>query len=142
MIIIMNSWAWIEYFLGSEYGKVVRKYLSSNQYIVTPNIVLLEIASKYTREGFSKEEILKRLMFIVKKSDIAEFDYKIAAEAAKCMIELRTHSKKLGTKKKPGIADGLILAIARKIGGKILTGDDHFKGLPETIFIKSSNTSD
>ncbi len=30
--------------------------------------------------------------------------------------------RKLGPKKKPGIADGLILTLARRLGMKILTG--------------------
>ena len=135
MKIIIDSWAWIEYFSGSKHGQIVKEYINKNS-IITPNIVLLEIASKYIREGFKEREILKRLLFIIKKSDIIDFDYEIAVEAAKCMLELRKHAKKMNIKKKPGIADGLILALAKRLNGKILTGDDHFKNLPETIFIK------
>jgi len=138
MIVIIDSWAWIEYFSGSKYGQIVREYINSHR-IITPNIVLLEISGKYIREGFSEQEIFRRLLFIIKKSDIVNFDYKLAVEAAKCMVELRIHAKKLQIKKKPGIADGLILALARKIGGKILTGDDHFRDLPEVIFIKQGS---
>ncbi len=139
MIVIIDSWAWIEYFSGSKYGRIVKEYLNKHS-IITPNIVLLEIAGKYIREGFDAQEIFRRLLFIMKKSDVVDFDYKLAIEAAKCMVELRIHAKKLRIKKKPGIADGLILALARKIGGKILTGDDHFKDLPEVIFIKQSSS--
>jgi len=135
MIIVADSWIWVEYFRGTKYGALLNRFLSSGE-VVTPNIVLLEIASKYVREGRSQEEIELRLRFIVSKSTIAEFDYELAVDAAKCLLELRSHAKKLGIKKKPGIADGLILAIARKLNAKILSGDEHFRGLPETIYAK------
>lgn len=135
MIIVIDSWAWIEYFSGSSSGRIVRDYLAKYP-VVTPNIVLLELASKYIREGFSESDIRRRLLFVLKRSELVEFDYDLSVEAAKCLIELREHAKKLGMKKKPGIADGLILAIARRVGGKILTGDPHFKNLSEVIFIK------
>ncbi|MHA1589063.1 MAG: PIN domain-containing protein [Candidatus Njordarchaeales archaeon] len=135
MIIVLDSWAWIEYFSGSEHGLIVKDYLEKHQ-IITPNIVLLEIAGKYAREGFNREEILKRLLFIIKKSEIIDFDHELAVEAAECLIELRKHAKKQGIKQRPGIADGLILAITRKVRGKLLTGDKHFKGLRDVIFIK------
>lgn len=134
-MIIADSWIWIEYFRGTKSGKMLEKYLR-NKEVATPNIVLLEVSSKYIREGVSKEDLKLRLRFIVAKSSIVEFDYELAVNAADCLLELRKHAKKLGIKKKPGIADALILAIARKLGAKILTGDEHFKDLPEVIFAK------
>lgn len=136
MSVIIDSWSWIEYFAGTEYGKIVKEYLEKHL-CFTPNIVLLEIAGKYARAGFSKEEILRRILFIIKKSEILEFTYEDVVEASFCYLELRKHAKELGLKKKPGIADGLILALARRYNAKILTGDEHFKGLKETIFIKT-----
>lgn len=136
-MIIADSWIWIEYFRGTKHGKLLEKFLKRGE-VATPNIVLLEIASKYTREGLSKEELALRLRFIVAKTTIIEFDYELAISAAECLLELRKHAKKLGVKKKPGIADALILAIARKLGAKILTGDEHFRDLPETVFAKNA----
>jgi len=139
MIIIIDSWAWIEYFAGSAYGSIVREYLSDEYTVFTPNVVLLEIAGKYAREGFDEKETLKRLLFILKKSDILEFDHELAVKAGKCLLELRENAKRLRLKKEPGIVDGLLLAMARKLKGKILTGDEHFKDLKEAIFIKETS---
>ena len=134
-MIIADSWIWIEYFRGTDYGSILDKYLKKSQ-VATPNIVLLEIAGKYIREGLPKDLVRARLLFIVTKSEIVEFDHELAVSAAECLLELRAHAKKLGLKKKPGIADGLILALARRLGMKILTGDEHFKNLPEAIYVK------
>jgi predicted nucleic acid-binding protein len=35
-----------------------------------------------------------------------------------------------------GLADSIVLCIARSIKGKVVTGDEHFKDLDEVIFIK------
>jgi len=136
MNIIVDSWAWIEYFAGTKYGAIVKEYLEKHV-CFTPNIVLLEIAGKYAREGFSEKEILKRILFIIKKTEIIEFTYEDAVKASFCYLELREHARKLGLKKKPGIADGLLLALARRYNAKILTGDEHFREITEVIFIKA-----
>jgi predicted nucleic acid-binding protein len=35
-----------------------------------------------------------------------------------------------------GLADAYVLATARKLKSKILTGDPHFKGMKEAVLIK------
>jgi len=35
-----------------------------------------------------------------------------------------------------GLADSIILCTARVVNGNVVTGDEHFRGLEETIFIK------
>ncbi len=59
---VYDTYAWIEYFRGSEKGAVVKRLLESQEGY-TPSIVLAEAARKYRREGFSEDDILKRLLF-------------------------------------------------------------------------------
>nr|MDO8099121.1 hypothetical protein [Candidatus Njordarchaeota archaeon] len=35
-----------------------------------------------------------------------------------------------------GLADSMILRTATAVNGKVVTGDEHFKGLSEAIFIR------
>jgi predicted nucleic acid-binding protein len=35
----------------------------------------------------------------------------------------------------PSLFDAILLATARTLGAKLLTGDEHFKGIDETIWI-------
>jgi len=48
--IVVDSYAWIELFAGSDKGeKVRRKYMEKSEEIYTPDIVLAEMARKYIR---------------------------------------------------------------------------------------------
>lgn len=132
-MIILDSYAWIEYFLGSEAGKVVKQYLGSEE-VATPSIVLAEIARKYIREQMEEKDVLRRLLFISANSGIMEIDAKLSLAAAKAYMELLKKAKIEGLAK-PSLADGIILAVGRALTAKILTGDEHFKGLKEVIQI-------
>jgi len=130
-MLIVDSYAWVEYFLGSEKGAIVKKYLDTEQ-AVTPDIVLAEVARKYLREGMASEEIKKRLYFISARSDIAALDADLSLTAAEAWRELARKTRK---KPSPSLVDGIVLAMARKRGARILTGDIHFRGLKEVIML-------
>jgi hypothetical protein len=53
---------------------------------------------------------------------------------ARATVELRqaAHSARLQI---PGLAEGLVLATARVAHSKLLTGDPHFRPLPETLWL-------
>lgn len=132
-MIVLDSYAWIEYFLGSDAGKVVKGILDAEE-ATTPSIVLAEIARKYLRERIEEKNVLERLLFITANSAIAEINADIGVSAAKAYSELleKTRREKLN---KPSLADGIILATGRCLRAKILTGDEHFKGLDEAVYI-------
>jgi len=133
--LVIDTYAWIEFFLGSEKGELVKKLLLSAEEIYTPSVVLAEIARKYVSEDLSEKTIEKRLKFIKKVSIIIEIDQELALKAGKTYFELVEHAKRRKLKQRPGLIDAIILATARKLGAKIVTGDQHFKGLEETIWI-------
>ncbi len=64
---VIDSYAWIEYFKGSEHGKRAKKYIESG-YCVTPTIVLAELSDKYHREGWKFWE--EDLEFVLAKAKI------------------------------------------------------------------------
>ncbi len=51
MKIVVDSCAWVELFIGSDKGAVIKEKLSDVEEILTPDIVLAELARKYRREG-------------------------------------------------------------------------------------------
>jgi len=132
-LIVLDSYAWIEYFLGSEAGEVVKGYLNTEE-AATPSIVLAEIARKYLRERMEEKDVLRRLVFISASTTIAEINANLSLAAAKAYLELLEKTKKEKLKK-PSLTDGITLATGRALGAKILTGDEHFKGLREVIYI-------
>ena len=133
--IVVDTYAWIEYFRGSRIGEKVKEYLIQADYAYTPTIVLAEIARKYIREGMDLSVVEKRLEIIEEVSTIIGIDHKIALEAGKAYVELLQYSKKQQLKTVPGLADAIVLATARILKAKVLTSDKHFKNLKETIWI-------
>ena len=42
---------------------------------------------------------------------------------------------------RPGLGDAILLATARALGAKLLSGDSHFKGMQETIWLEDQQPS-
>jgi len=68
-------------------------------------------------------------------SDVVEIDRKVAILIGGSWKELLENAKRQGLKKRPSLADAIIPATAKLVKAKVLTGDDHFKGLLEAIFL-------
>jgi predicted nucleic acid-binding protein len=132
--IVMDSYAWIELFLGSEKGKKVIEIVSSADEVITPDLVLAEIGRKYIREGANEKEVKNRLKFIEENSIVACLDADISIEGGKAFLELLEKSKKEG-KNKPALTDSILLALARKYSAKIVSSDKIFEGMKEVILI-------
>ncbi|MFP3202598.1 MAG: PIN domain-containing protein [Sulfolobus sp.] len=130
----MDSYAWIELFLGSEKGKKVIEIVSSADEVITPDLVLAEIGRKYIREGANEKEVKNRLKFIEENSIVACLDADISIEGGKAYLELLEKSKK-ESKNKPALTDSILLALARKYSAKIVSGDKIFEGMKEVILI-------
>ena len=70
MILVFDSYAWIEYFAGTSRGSTVKELMVAADLIYTPSVVLLEVANKYSREGFDADTIRERLRIIREMSII------------------------------------------------------------------------
>lgn len=134
MKIVIDAYAWVEIFVGSETGEKVREKLAEVDEIYTPDVVMAEIARKYLREGAELRMILERLRTIVETSDIASINIDIAIESARCHMELSAKAKKERLKA-PSLFDAIVLATTRVLNARVITGDKHFKNLPETLWI-------
>ena len=135
MKIVIDSYAWIEHFIGSEKGRKVDKILEDAEEVYTPDTVLAEVARKYVREGVEPKLVDERLEEIVEASNIICLDAKLAANAANSYIELEANAKKCKLSR-PSLFDAIVLAAGRSIESNIITGDHHFRNLPETIWIE------
>jgi len=132
--IVIDAYAWIEIFIGSEKGNRVKETVEQADEIFTPDTVMAEVARKYHREGAEEQTIRARLETIGAASSIISISDELALEAAKCYMELlRTKRAKLS---KPSLFDAITLATAKLLKAKVITDDEHFKGLPETIWIQ------
>ncbi len=124
---VIDSFAWIEYFVGSTEGAKVKPFVEGGK-SMTPTIVIAELSGKYRKENLSFDEDLN---FITGKTRVIPLDSKIANEAGKLNHERKNRVRRWG------LADSIVLATAREHNAKIVTGDEHFRDLPEeTIMIK------
>jgi predicted nucleic acid-binding protein len=132
---VVDSYAWIEHFLGSEKGEKVDEILQNSDEIYTPDVVLAEVARKYAREGVEERIIQTRLEQIEDASNIVDLDVELALEAAKCYLAMEADSKKRKLTL-PSLFDAVVLATGKSLDAKILTGDQHFRGLAETLWLE------
>ena len=126
MVLVLDTYAWIEYFLATEKGKKVRTLLDEHK-IITPILVIVEFKCKALREKWEFAEFIE---FIKSKSQISYLSDEISDLSSDLYIEMRKKSKD------SSIIDAIILATARVNDAKLLTGDKHFKTIEDVLFLE------
>jgi predicted nucleic acid-binding protein len=134
LIAVVDSLAWIEFLGGTAFEPEIREVLGGADVIVTPDLVLAEVARKLARDGISRSTSIHKLRDISTLSQVTPINLDVALGVAATDDELRKNAKTRRLQR-PGLADGVILSMARVLKGKVLTGDGHFYGLPETIWL-------
>jgi len=125
----MDSYAWLEYFMGTEAGRKVKQIIDSEtDEKLTPSICLTETYVKILKTE-DKEKAELRRAFIKSRSALIPLDEDLAVEAAKTDVTMK--KKVHGW----GLADSIVLSTARDRQGKVVTGDRHFRGLAEADMI-------
>lgn len=122
--IVVDAYAWIEFFRGSQQGRKLSDLLE--QELITPSIVIAELSFKYAKE---KIDFANRFNFIKTKSKICTLDSNLASTAGKIRYERKNINGW-------GIADSIILATAKLFKANVITGDEHFRDLKEAIMVK------
>lgn len=123
---LLDSFAWMEYFMGTLKGEKVKRFVEDNSQLYTSPIVIAEIYSKSRRTDGNEQE---RTDFIMKRCAVVVLDEKIAIEAAKIHAENKVKTPDFG------LADAIILASARSRNMKVLTGDSHFKNFEDAVML-------
>jgi predicted nucleic acid-binding protein len=132
-MVVYDTYAWVEYFLGTDKGLKVRALLREEGGY-TPSIVLAEISRKYLREGVSPEIVGKRLLFIEAMTEIVDITVEIALKAGETYLELLQHSKRVKGRT-PSLADAIVYSTALLLGEDLVTGDRLFRNLPHVLYI-------
>ena len=122
----VDAYAWIEYLRGSEKGRYVRKILEGDNEVYTCSVTLAEVVSKVVRSGLSHEIAYQA---ITSNSRVIEVDAELSKEADILHVGVRNKVRDFS------LADAYVLACSKRLRAKILTGDPHFKDIPETIMI-------
>lgn len=127
MLYIIDSYAWIEYFLGSQKGAVLRKVFQEEKHqFLTVECCLAEI------QGWAlinKKDFDALFKIIRANSDITPLTEHDWIDAGKERFEQRK------TQKDFGLIDATLLVKQKALRCKIISGDKHFKDLNDVVFL-------
>jgi predicted nucleic acid-binding protein len=124
--VVLDSFAWIEYFNGTSAGEKVQNFLETGV-ALTPAIVVAELSEKHKRLN---REFGPKYDFVKARTSIVPLEEELARVAGEVNFERKKRVKGWG------MADSIVLATARRAGSKIVTGNPHLKDLTEeTIFV-------
>jgi len=118
---LLDSFAWIEYFMGSRRGLKVKDYIEGNEPLYIPSICLTEVKSRYLKEG---RDPTARINTITERSLIVPLSIEIALLAADVKQRYRLHT-----------IDAIVYATSQHRNLTLVTGDQHFKDLPNVEMI-------
>lgn len=125
---IIDSWAWIEYLIGSSYGEKVKQIVENNENeIFTCILNIAKIMSMTKRENRDSDSAYN---VIISLSQICDISEELSKQAGLLHAEMRKTIKDFG------LIDAFVLKTAREIKAKIVTGDEHFRNMKEAILIK------
>ena len=125
---VVDAWAWVEYLIGSEFGTKLKEVLDEDSSeVYTCAITLAEVISKVAREGRDVEAAYTMLL---SNSQVINVNEELSKHAGLLHCEMRRSLKDFG------LADAYVLATARKLKAKVLTGDMHFKDVKEAVLIR------
>ena len=124
---MIDAYAWIEYLDGTSKGAKVRDIIEDpHNTCVTSVVTAAEVVSKFVRRGKDPRLGIRALE---DNSQLQPVDMSIARSAGEIHAELRKKVVDFG------LADAFVLATSRNKPSKVLTGDLHFKGVPEAVMI-------
>ena len=124
--LVIDSYGWIEYLDGTKLGSRVKELLEEDNEIFTSSLTVAEVISKVARKGMDVKIAYDTL---TSNSTIISADAELSLTAGVIHSEMRK------TLKDFGLADAYVLATARRLSAKVLTGDQHFKGIHEAIML-------
>lgn len=129
---MIDTYAWVEYLIGSEAGAKAKKYIEAAQ-ALTPSIVLVELRKWYLKEieagRRSEREMQLHLAFIESRTEIVPLDAPLALQAGETDFLMKKRIRNWP------IADSIVYATARARAAQLVTGDKHFQGLEEVIYL-------
>lgn len=128
MIFIVDSHAWIEYFIGSKKGETLRKlFLDGKNKFLTVECCLAEITG-WSIVNYKDFDMLFRV--IRTNSSIIPLTEHDWIDAGRERIEQRKLQKDFG------LIDSVILVKQKEFNCKIVSGDKHFRNLKNVIFLE------
>lgn len=123
MTVLIDSWAWIEYWKGGRLAREAAAYIDGEEEAVVSTINLAEV-HLWVARSYGDATADDKVATMEKRCHVVPVERDVALEAAR-----------IKKKDKLGLADSLILATARHVGGSVVTGDSDMKGLRDVVLL-------
>lgn len=127
MVVILDSSAWIEFFLGTDKGLKVKELVAQGG--ATTSIITFAEIVHWCHKSNQAERIAERVGGIKNGSEIINLNEEILTIAGRISYERKKITQKWG------MMDSIILATARIYGLKVVTKDQDFRGLENVEII-------
>lgn len=128
MIYIIDTYAWVEYFIGSKKGETLKKlFLDEENVFLTVECCLAEVNSWCIKNNQDFDTFLKLIKSNSRILIVTERNWIDSAEE---------RFKQRKSQKDFGLIDSVILVKQRDYNSKIISGDSHFKKLNNVIFLE------
>lgn len=118
---VLDSSIWLEYFTRGRNVAKYRPLIHNIEDVIVPSIVLYEVFKKILREQGKTEAV--EALGQMQRGQIIGVHASTAIQAAQLSVEYKI-----------GMADAMILAIAKQAGATLWTQDTDFEGLPGVEF--------
>lgn len=121
--VVFDSWAWWEVLDGTATGeKLAKRYIEAPEArVLTVDLSLAEIAAKLARDG-REVDVRPALAGMDAASEVVPISV-AATEAAGPLLQVLRRADR-----NAGLADAVILAVAREAGATLISGDPCFRG--------------
>ena len=128
MLYIIDTYAWVEYFIGSHKAEIIKKlFLDDKNSFLTMECCLAEIKGWALKNNKNFDQLFKIIRANSNIIDITEYDW---IDSAQERFEQRK------TQKDFGFIDAIILIKQKEFNCKIISGDKHFKNMANVVFIE------
>jgi len=129
---VIDTYAWVEYLLGSKAGEKAKEYIEGGP-CMTPSIVLSELRRWYLREieagRRTDREMRMHFAFLESAAEIVPLDAPLALKAGETDFVMKKRIKNWP------LTDSIVYTTAKSRAAQLVSGDPHFKGLEDVIFI-------
>lgn len=119
-MLLIDTSAWIEFFLESKKGEKVKHYLETRS-CYTSIVSVAEISNWASKQKLDGRELI---MYVMEMTQLVDLNLKIAFLSGELNFQRKQKARDWG------MIDSIILATAQIYNLKILTKDSHFKDLP------------
>lgn len=125
---ILDAYAWIEYFIGSKKGVIVKNIMKDrHNRFMTLHSSIAEIHEWCLKEMREFEKLFEIIRI---SSSVESITLDNWIDATKTKYEMRKHIKDFG------LIDAILLAKQKELECKVITGDQHFERLKNVEFLK------